>query len=293
MCWAILLLLAALPALGSDIPEATRAHLKLLQDRLATMPPGKGRDKIAEEVARIRREYGLDPKPGTGSASGASAGDRARQEARARQADEMYREELRRRMAENERRAARQAELRRQAEREWAKQQAEAEANERLKKEAAAKKDDFLSAAQAEMRRREFLKQAEEEIARRPHYRSRTEYDRDFASHLKFAQDSVAEGGLGFVPEEARQWTEKMMREKTSSQIYSLRFRYNRALKFAKTPKSEGGPGYVRAYARQVALEAAMRPDNGVEDWIKEEKAKLAKAKARPAGCRGWFRMFD
>jgi hypothetical protein len=261
------------------------------------MPPGKGRDKIFEEVARIRREYGLDHKPGpAGGTTNFTQREQARQAAeKYRRTEEMYREELRRRAAENERRAARMAEQKRQQEQAWAKERAQAEANERMKKEAAAaaaKKEDFLSAAQAEMRRREFLRQAEEEIRKRPLYRNQTEYDRAYASHLKFAQDSVAEGGLGFVPEEAREWTNKMMREKTNDEIYSLRFRYNRALKFAKTPKEEGGPGYQRAYARKMALDAAMSPDfDGVENWIRAEKAKLAKAK--PAGCRGWFRMFD
>lgn len=296
MRWALILLLAALPAFGADMPEATRAHLKLLQDRLATMQPGKARDKIAEEVARIRREYGLDRSAGASAGSSAAQQEKARQAAQARRAEEMYREELRRRMAENEHRAARMAEIRRQQEREWARQRAEAEASDRMKKEAAAaaaKKEDFISAAHAEMRRREFVKQAEEEIKKRPLYRSQTEYERAYASHLKFAQDSVAEGGLGFVPEEARQWTDKMMREKTNDQIYSIRFRYNRALKFAKTPKAEGGPGYERGYARKVALEAAMNPgSNAVEDWIKAEKAKLSRRKPA-SGCRGWFGMFD
>jgi hypothetical protein len=256
--WALFLLLVAWPVFGGEIPEATRAHLKLLQDRLATMPAGKGRDKIAEEVARIRREYGLG--------AGVRASEPVRRKAEPAQGEPS-------RKGPNWQRA---------------KDDFVSAAEEELKGRNEAwerRKSDFVSAAEGELKHRRHFSRF---------YTRREDWQRTYEAQLAFAQKPVRQGGLGYDFAEADRWVKKVLDLQPPEAIAAFRSRYAKAVAYTQLPKEQGGLGYVRAYARKVAVEVAEKgSDSYVENWIAQNRRRTS---GEHGGfgrtCREWFRSF-
>lgn len=264
MKWARLALLVVLPALAfaDSIPDATLTHLRLLEERLAVMPAGRAREKVAEEVARIRREYKLDGAAVSGAASGAEEANRA---ARAYQNTQDNWEKRR-----QDFQSAAEEELRRRKGDSRAWQQA---------------KDDFMGAAEAELRRREGFSRA---------YGGTAEWKRAYDSNLSFAQKPVRLGGLGYDFAEADRWVKRVMSLQSPAAIAAFRARYAKAVAFAQLPKEEGGLGFVRAYARKVAVEVAEKTSpSAVDDWISQHRSTRSSRRSATGTCRSWFSFFS
>jgi hypothetical protein len=262
--WARLALLVILPAIAhaDSIPEATRAHLRMLEERLAVMPAGRARDKVAEEVARIRREYKMDGAAVSGAAPG------ARREPEANRAYQNTQDNWEKRKRDFQ--SAAEEELRRREGDSRAWQQA---------------KDDFMSAAEAELRRREGAARA---------YGGKAERQRAYDSNLSFAQKPVRLGGLGYDFAEADRWVKRVMGLQSPAAIAAFRARYAKAVAFAQLPKEEGGLGYVRAYARKVAVEVAEKTSpSAVEDWIAQHRTSRSPRRSAAGTCRSWFSFFS
>lgn len=281
MRWVLLAILLALPAWADEISDATRAHLKSLEETAARLErdgnKGKYYEKVTDEIARIRKEYRLDVAP---AATQAKPGASAAAAAYAR--------------AEAERRARAEADARAQAARNNARAEERATQNK-------ARSEASRANSQWEKSKRDFASAAEEELRRRQRfsrfYQTRGDWQYAYNSQVLFAQKPIAAGGLGFDFVQADRWAQRALELQPPAAIESFRRRYAKALAYVRSPAEQGGLGYVRAYARKVALDQAQElNDIQLDKWIAQSRERVLSQRGGFSrfkdSCRSWYKAF-